>query len=57
MGGMRTASRAITREGQFRDSVDALRAAAAYLDARDAEAIETAKLVRARARLLRDVSV
>jgi hypothetical protein len=43
--------------GQFRDSVDALRAAAAYLDARDAEAIETAKLVRARARLLRDVSV
>jgi hypothetical protein len=43
--------------GQFRDSVDALRAAAAYLDARDAEAIETAKLVRGRARLLRDVSV
>jgi hypothetical protein len=43
--------------GQFRDSVDALRAAAAYLDARDAEAIETAKLVRGRARLLCDVSV
>ncbi len=43
--------------GQFRDSTDALLAAAAYLAARDPEAIELAPLARTRALSLREVSL
>jgi hypothetical protein len=43
--------------GQFRDSIDALLAAAAYLDARDSETVELADLTRARAGELREVPV
>jgi Recombination endonuclease VII len=42
--------------GQFRDSVDALRAAAAYLDARDADELEMGGVIRDRARALVEVS-
>jgi hypothetical protein len=42
--------------GQFRDSIDALRAAAAYLEARDPEAIELSELARLRAHRLASVS-
>ena len=42
--------------GQFRDSIDALRAAAAYLDARDADELELAGVIRDRARALVEVS-
>jgi hypothetical protein len=42
--------------GQFRDSVDALRAAALYLEARDPEALELTSIVRDRARVLSEVS-
>ena len=43
--------------GQFRDSIDALLAAAAYLDARAPETVELAGLARARAGELREVPV
>jgi Recombination endonuclease VII len=43
--------------GQFRDSRDALRAAAEYLEAHDASAPELAQLTRARATSLREVPV
>ena len=43
--------------GQFRDSIDALLAAAAYLDARRVETIEFASLARERAAGLREVPV
>jgi hypothetical protein len=43
--------------GQFRDSIDALIAAAEYLDAREPETIELAALTRARAEGLREVPV
>jgi hypothetical protein len=42
--------------GQFRDSVDALCAAALYLEARDPEALELTSIVRDRARGLSEVS-
>jgi hypothetical protein len=42
--------------GQFRDSIDALRAAAAYLDARDPETIELSVIAVERARELSKVS-
>jgi hypothetical protein len=42
--------------GQFRDSVDSLRAAAAYLESRDDEARELTALTTARARALVEVS-
>ena len=42
--------------GQFRDSVDFLHAAAAYLDARDASAREIGGVIRDRARALVEVS-
>ena len=43
--------------GQFRDSTDALVAAAAYLDAHDPEALELADVARTRALALREVSL
>ncbi len=43
--------------GQFRDSIEALRAAAAYLDARDPETVELTTLARTRAAGLREVPV
>ena len=42
--------------GQFRDSIDALDAAAAYLDVRHAETVELAGMARDRARELTQVS-
>jgi hypothetical protein len=42
--------------GQFRDSTDALLAAAEYLDARDATVIQLAGIIRDRTRALRKVS-
>ncbi|HLM18829.1 MAG TPA: endonuclease domain-containing protein [Acidimicrobiia bacterium] len=42
--------------GQFRHSIDALDAAAAYLDARRAETIDLAGMARDRARALVEVS-
>jgi len=41
--------------GQFRDSIDALRSAASYLEARGVE-LELLSLIRDRARELQDVS-
>jgi hypothetical protein len=43
--------------GQFRDSIDALRAAATYLSARDPEAVELSELALTRADRLREVPV
>jgi hypothetical protein len=43
--------------GQFRDSIDALLTAAAYLCARDPEAVELAPVARERALHLREVSL
>ena len=43
--------------GQFHDSIDALLAAAAYLDERNVETIEFASLTRVRAAELREVPV
>jgi hypothetical protein len=43
--------------GQFRDSIDALLAAASYLDARDPESVELDALVLTRARELRELPV
>lgn len=42
--------------GQFRDSIDALRAAAVYLDACDPDARDAARLIRDRVRALVEVS-
>jgi hypothetical protein len=42
--------------GQFRDSIDSLRAAAAYLDARDTNRVALAGVIRDRARALVEVS-
>jgi hypothetical protein len=42
--------------GQFRDAIESLTAAAAYLEARDDDATELAALARERARQLLDVS-
>jgi hypothetical protein len=42
--------------GQFRDSIDALLGAAAYLDARHADALDLVDVVRTRALELREVS-
>jgi len=43
--------------GQFRDSIEALLAGAAYLDARDPVTIETVSLAQARAAELRELPV
>ena len=43
--------------GQFRDSTDALLAAAAYLDACDPDAVELVDVARQRALALREVSL
>jgi hypothetical protein len=42
--------------GQFRDSIDALRAAASYLEAREPEVAELSQLARLRAHSLAGVS-
>jgi hypothetical protein len=43
--------------GQFRDSIDALRAAAEYLEAMDAQVVDLAAVARTRAAGLREVPV